>query len=237
MKHGGQRDEDTYNEFYDPCNPGTDGQGSYLGGTLRTTVNDLFRAMTLSRNPELWQSLPAEKQHELTESREYLDIEEELGQLLHLRDDPAAQTRRKELHAQKRKLIDNKLRPVQRDQPRTLSKDEPDDFGHHRTTFSRIRSLVPSRDRLAENYFITAPLRSEVGRSVLCDLITLCQQAVEVISRPGLEPTKCVCLADLTQPRFVSSSSYSLINAVSDFALAYRLRKGGSTFIAAAGSP
>ena len=48
----GHRDEATYNEFYAPRNPGTDGQGSYLGGTLRTTVNDLFRAMTLSRNPE-----------------------------------------------------------------------------------------------------------------------------------------------------------------------------------------
>ena len=90
MKHGDQRDEDTYNEFYAPWNLDTDGQGSYLGEILRTTVNDLFRAMTHSRNPELWQSLPTEKQRELTKSREYLDIEEELGQLLHLRDDPAA---------------------------------------------------------------------------------------------------------------------------------------------------
>ncbi|KAL8743377.1 MAG: hypothetical protein Q9190_004257 [Brigantiaea leucoxantha] len=95
MRHGGHRDEDTYNEFYASRNP-----------TLAPTAKAAIWAEHCS--------LPAEKQHELTESREYLDIEEELGQLLHLRDDATSQTRRKELHAQKRKLINNKLRQVQR---------------------------------------------------------------------------------------------------------------------------
>ena len=61
--------------------------------------------MTLSRNPELWQSQPAEKQHELENSPEFIAIEEELEKLpFGLEDDPAARDRRrKELHTQKRK--------------------------------------------------------------------------------------------------------------------------------------
>jgi hypothetical protein len=47
-KHGGHRDENTYDSFYAPQNPGTDGQGSYFGDTLRSIVNDRFCAMTLS---------------------------------------------------------------------------------------------------------------------------------------------------------------------------------------------
>jgi hypothetical protein len=80
-KHGGHRDENTYDSFNAPQNPGTDGQGSYFGDTLRSIVNDRFRAMILSRNPELWQSLPAGKQNELENSPEFTAIEEELESL------------------------------------------------------------------------------------------------------------------------------------------------------------
>ncbi len=57
-------------DHYAPNNAGTDGQGSFFGDKLRNIVNDRFRTMTLCRNPELWQSLPAEKQHELESSPE-----------------------------------------------------------------------------------------------------------------------------------------------------------------------
>lgn len=91
MQHGGHTGNDTYGDFYAPQNPGTDGQNSYLGDKPRTIVNDRFRAMTLSRNPELWQSLPAEKQHELENTPEFLAIEEELQQLtVKFKDDPVA---------------------------------------------------------------------------------------------------------------------------------------------------
>lgn len=105
-KHGVHRDENTYDSFYAPQNPGTDGQGSYFGDTLRSIVNDRFRAMTLSRNPELWQSLPAGKQNELENSPEFTAIGEELESLsLESTDNSIARDRRKELRAQKRKLI------------------------------------------------------------------------------------------------------------------------------------
>ena len=67
--------------------------------------------MTLCRNPELWQSLPAEKQHELESSPEFTAIEQELEALsIDLRDDSTAIDRRKELRIEKRKLITEELR-------------------------------------------------------------------------------------------------------------------------------
>ncbi|KAK0641459.1 hypothetical protein B0T16DRAFT_214715 [Cercophora newfieldiana] len=68
MNHAGHKDPNTYNDHYQPNNSGTDGQGSYFGLEVRTIVNDLFRGLTLVRNPQLWQSLPAEKQEEFQNS-------------------------------------------------------------------------------------------------------------------------------------------------------------------------
>jgi hypothetical protein len=111
IKHGGYTDENTYRDYYAPNNAGTDGQGSYFGDKLRSIVNDRFRSMTLCRNPELWQSLPAEKQHKLKSSLDFTAIEQELEALsLDPRDDSAVTDRRKELRAEKRKLIAKELR-------------------------------------------------------------------------------------------------------------------------------
>lgn len=146
MQHGGHTGNDTYRDFYAPRNPGTDSQNSYLGDDLRTVVNDLFCGMTLSRNPELWQRLPAEKQHELENTPEFVAIEEKLEQLtLKSNDDPAATDRRKELHAQKRKLVSDELRRCQKLQPRKLPSkgQEPEQVGHHCTQFTRTSQLMP----------------------------------------------------------------------------------------------
>jgi hypothetical protein len=108
MRHGGHRGEGTYKEYYAPSNSATDEQGSYFGDTLRTIVNDRFRVMTLCRNGELWQSLPAEKQHVLENSPAFIAIEEQLECLSDPRHDSTTLDRRRELHAlldaQKRKL-------------------------------------------------------------------------------------------------------------------------------------
>lgn len=60
--------------------------------------------MALSRNPELWQSLPAEKRHDLKNSSEFTAIEEEVERLpFELKDNPVVRDRRrKELYIQKR---------------------------------------------------------------------------------------------------------------------------------------
>src|SRR5436190_16650569 len=103
MKHAGQKDSNTYNNHYQPNNSGTDGQGSYFGLEVRSIVNDLFRGLTLARNPQLWQSLPAEKQEEFQNSPEIVQIEKELGALRGRRDSDSV-SRRKTLYGKKRSL-------------------------------------------------------------------------------------------------------------------------------------
>ena len=115
IKHGGYTDKNTHRDHYAPNNARTNDQGSYFGDKLRNIVNDRFRSMTLCRNPELWQSLLAEKQHELESSPEFIAIEQELEALsLDSRDDPAVLDRRKELIAEKRKLIAKELRKTRK---------------------------------------------------------------------------------------------------------------------------
>jgi hypothetical protein len=216
-KHGGHRDENTYDSFYAPRNPGTDGQGAYFGDTPRSIVNDRFRALTLSRNPELWQSLPAEKQNELENSPEFITIEEELQHIsLGSRDDPTTRDRRKELRTQKRKLVSEELRKWQKLQPRKLSSksDKSDLAGHHRTRFPRICGLVPVRRRLASDLFIAAPIRSDKGRAVLRDMIELYRQETEVAFRPGLEPEKCCCAVERNRK---IDRSVNLLNLLTSF--------------------
>ncbi|KAL8735401.1 MAG: hypothetical protein Q9166_000946 [cf. Caloplaca sp. 2 TL-2023] len=195
MQHGGgHTGNDTYGDFYAPRNPGTDGQNSYLGEKPRTIVNDRFRAMTLSRNPELWQSLPAEKQHKLENTPEFLAIEEELEQLaVKCKDDLLARERRKELHTQKRKLVSEELRRCQKLQFRKMASkgQKYEQVGHHFTQFSRTRQLIPQRRRLADDLFAVTPTRSEEGRAVFRDMVELYQQETGVACRPGLEPEKC----------------------------------------------
>ncbi len=71
-----------------------------FGALVRSLPSDLFRSLTVSRNPELWQSLLIEKQHELESRPDFIDIEDELNSLaLSLRDDSITRNRRKELHA------------------------------------------------------------------------------------------------------------------------------------------
>jgi len=196
MKYGGHKDENTYGDHYASNDAGVDGQSAYVGAPVRSRPSDLFRGLTVSRNPELWQSLPAEEQDKLENSPEFQSIEDELENLsLSFKDDLTAKNRRKDLQAQKRKLVTEELRKCQKNQPRALpSKNgESDSTGHHRALFSRARALMPERDRLANNMFVVAPFRSDIGRAVLRDLITLYQQDTEVAYRPGLEPERCFC--------------------------------------------
>jgi hypothetical protein len=72
--------------------------------------------MALSHNPDLWQSLEAEKQNELENSPEFIAIEKELEDL-----PLESRNRRNELRAQKRKLVSEELRKCQRFQQRRLS--------------------------------------------------------------------------------------------------------------------
>jgi hypothetical protein len=155
--------------------------------------------MTLSRNPELWQSLPAERQHELETSPEFIEIDEQLKALsLKSEDDTAARDYRKELYAQKRRLVSEALRTCRKLQPMKIPSktQKTEQIGHHLNQFSLTSPLMPERRDLAESLSIVARIRSEVGRAALRDMISLCQQDTEVAVRLGLEPDNCHCAAE-----------------------------------------
>jgi hypothetical protein len=63
MKHGGHHNEGTHRDHYQPNNPGTDLQDALFGRQLRTIVADLFRGITVSHSPDLFQTLPAKKHY------------------------------------------------------------------------------------------------------------------------------------------------------------------------------
>lgn len=78
-------------------------------------MNDRFRGLTLHRNPELWQTLPARKQYELENSPEFSAVEEEIDALVaQAKIDSAAKDRRNALMTRKRKLVSEELCRCQR---------------------------------------------------------------------------------------------------------------------------
>lgn len=194
MKHVGQKDVNTYNNHYMPNNSGTDGQGSYFGTEVRSVVNNLFRGLTIARNPHLPQSLPAEKKEALSTSPEFMAIEKELISLRGQANKKST-SRRKKLYAEKRKLADQELREWQKTQPYRPSTTTGNKYPpcYHWIIFSRVRFLMPERDRLAESLFETDTLRRPTGLQSLRDMIALCETDTEVRFRPGLEPNLCHC--------------------------------------------
>lgn len=100
-----------------------------------------------------------------------------------------SQEQRKKLYAEKRKLIAERLRKWQNNQP-VKHDDLP---GYHRAIFDRVRFLMPEWDRLAQNLFLIDKLRSPAGLAVLHDMLSLYRKRRNVEYRPGLEPDRCYC--------------------------------------------
>ncbi|QKX61686.1 uncharacterized protein TRUGW13939_08841 [Talaromyces rugulosus] len=193
MVHAGQQIDSTHRQHYAPNN-GTDGQAAYTGDSVRSHVADLFRGLSLTRNPDLWQTLPAEKRYELENREDYIEIENALQAL----KGSTKNQQRRLLYNKMRRLIDSELSKCQKSQTRKPLSEEPDGtyfMGSHRSQFSRARRMMPVRQRLADNIFQEATLRSDLGRQVLADMIALCKQEHEIEIRPGLEPGKCHCIA------------------------------------------
>ncbi|XTI85247.1 hypothetical protein V2W45_1466168 [Cenococcum geophilum] len=143
IKQGGQRDPAVYRNYYAANNAG--------------------------------QSLPAEKRHKLKQSAEFKDIKAKLKDLS--LDDALLKNKRKELQARKQKLISEALYRYRGKQPtRPASKVDAyikECTGRYRTIFRRARKLIPVRDHLASSIFIKATIYSDIGKTVLQDLIKL----------------------------------------------------------------
>ena len=187
MVYAGHTDPNTVPRHYLSRN-GADGQQVYFGSKGRTLVGDLFRGLTVPRNPRLWQCLPSEKQYMLEGAPEFRRLEEQIAILEGARDKESIRSR-KALYNEKRRLEDQELRDWQKRQP--IKYDDPP--GYHRAIFDRVRFMTPERDRLASSLFQVDTLRSPTGLAVLQDLIALYQRRSEVTYRPGLEPDKCNC--------------------------------------------
>jgi hypothetical protein len=193
MVHAGHQSETTHRRHYAPNN-GTDGQAAYTGDEVRTHISDLFRGSSLTRNPDLWQTLPAERRWQLENREDYLEIERALQNLKGSSE--AVKKERQDLHNDKRNLIKAELDKCRKDQPCRPLCEEVDrtyTMGSHRSWFSRACRMMPERQRLAVNIFEVATFRSDLGRQVLDDMIALCRQEHEIEIRPGLEPEKCHC--------------------------------------------
>src|SRR3954454_9524992 len=80
MVYAGHTDPNTVPRHYLPRN-GADGQRAYFGSRGRTLVGDLFRGLTVPRNPKLWQCLPAEKQYLLENATVFRNLEEKIATL------------------------------------------------------------------------------------------------------------------------------------------------------------
>jgi hypothetical protein len=196
MKHGGHLNPGTHGKYYQPNNPGTDGQNAYLGGKLRTLVADLFRSITVPHNPHLWQTLPAEKKYEMERSPEFVALDGQLRDVNAETPSEERERRRRKVYAGKHKLMSSLLREAQEGQeckPPSTATEEIQSIGGHRARFARFSRLTPERLRLAKSMFVVGWLRSVEGRSVLQDMIALYQQKTEVAFRPGLEPENCHC--------------------------------------------
>lgn len=142
----------------------------------------------MPRNPRLWQCIPAEQQYDCYTSAEMMHINQEI---LTLRGTTniKSQEQRKKLYAEKRKLIAERLRKWQNNQP-VKHDDLP---GYPRAIFDCVRFLMPEWDRLAQNLFLIDKLRSPAGLAVLHDMLSLYQKRRNVEYRPGPEPDRCYC--------------------------------------------
>lgn len=147
MVYAGHTDPNTLPRHYLPHN-GADGQAAYHGQERHTLVLDLFRRLTILRNPRLWQCLPTKEQFECENSLDIICINQRLLTLKG-KSDSGSLEKRKKLYAEKRKLFGKQLQNWQRRQP--VKHDDPS--GYHRAIFDRVRFLMPERDRLARNMF------------------------------------------------------------------------------------
>ncbi len=189
MAQASHQDPNTFRSNYQPRNSGVDGKATFLREEGRDLVNDMFRELTLPRNPNLWHCLPAEKQYEIENSQKFLDLEEKMA-ALKLETDGDHRRKENKLHREKSKLMEKELRKWQRKQPYRPG----DPQGYHREIFNRCSFMMPERRNLAENLFKVDTLRSPTGIQVIRDMVALYEKDGEVEFRPGLEPDKCCCL-------------------------------------------
>ena len=78
MGFAGHTDPNTFlNSYMAPVST-VDSQASFLGQTLRRDHIEDFRGMSLRRNPQLQQSLPAKMRYDLERRSDFIALEKEI---------------------------------------------------------------------------------------------------------------------------------------------------------------
>ena len=198
MKFAGHLNPSTFPAFYMAPLSTVDGQGSFLGQRLRRDFIEDFRGMALSRNSQLWQSLPAKLQYDLECRPDFMALDKEIAAISeriklvgHEDNCQDLRARRRDLYVQRRGLTLAELKASQKGQPRRLTAVATTDApveDYHRIFFTRVRRLIPERDRLATSLFLPITLRSAEGRAAVQDLVALCAQDRQVAYHPSLRP-------------------------------------------------
>ena len=198
MMFGAHRDPGMFRKSYMTTMVTVDGQASFLGEPLRRDYHEDLRGMSLRRNPQLWQTLPAKLKDDLECSPEYVALDAKIEALtakigtVKFEDGERDRAYRKTLYKEKRQLTLNSLQEWRKQQPRKAEQDMSS-TDRCRTRFSRVRHLMPERDRLATNLFLPIRLRSPEGQAVVQDLIALCKNNRRVAYHPNLQPSMDRC--------------------------------------------
>ena len=95
MGQAGHDDRETFHTNYQSRNTVVDGQTTFLGEDSRGAVNEAFSELNLPSNSNLWHSLSAEKQYEIENRQDWLNLEEKMA-VLKLEFDIDVDHRRKE---------------------------------------------------------------------------------------------------------------------------------------------
>jgi hypothetical protein len=179
---------DTYHSNYQSRESRVDGQNTFLGNDRREIVSEAFLELSIPHKPVLFQQLPAEEKYKLKKSQEYRQIDKKI-EMSYNGKDADSRYHQKELQQKRRTLTSRALRKWQKEQPYRPN----DSLPYHYGIFDRCRFMMPERDRLANNLFKSATLRSPLGISVLRDMTALLKKTSEVEFRPGLEREKYLC--------------------------------------------
>ncbi|KAK0723569.1 hypothetical protein B0T26DRAFT_642853 [Lasiosphaeria miniovina] len=179
-----------------------DGLAGFLKLPLRSDQAEDFRSMTVNRNPELLQSLPAKTHDQLRQREDYVAITKKIDDLtleISCAQKGAAardlKSERGQLYEQRRVLEEEELNRIRGDQERIHPSEckEKVYVDQHRSRFDRLRHMMLERERLSVTLFCVAPMRSPEGESAIEDLISLVKNNCRVAYQPSLRPLRTQC--------------------------------------------
>ncbi|KAK0717568.1 hypothetical protein B0T26DRAFT_740895 [Lasiosphaeria miniovina] len=168
-----------------------DGLAGFLKLPLRSDQAEDFRSMTVNRNPELLQSLPAKTHDQLRQREDYVAITKKIDDLTHeiscAQKGAAARdlkSERGQLYEQRRVLEEEESNRIRGDQERIHPSERKEKVyvDQYRSRFDRLLTL-----------FCVAPMRSPEGESAIEDLISLVKNNCRVAYQPSLRPLRTQC--------------------------------------------